>query len=230
MTNVHSNLPPTLPPGLLLAIGIAFELAEAAPAEAEQYEIYRGQDEIGRTFTKVGYGRTGIGTEGAVKGSNPYILAYFGQNRFDALGEDFYGNLVVPDSQLLYDFDNGMSERNVFLSSNGLSDLGLGNKEVNIAPGDSGSPAFIGNLVGGISSYNASDFDIDIDSVRNSSLGEIAGDVRVSSYASFIDAAVAGEVPSTTSVPEPSLTLGTFAFGAWGASNLLRRSKKRKSA
>jgi secreted trypsin-like serine protease len=207
------------------------KLAEAAPAEAERYDIYRDQDEIGRTFTKVGYGEIGIGTEGAIPNSSSPNVSYVGQNRFEALGEDADPN-SIPGSQLLYDFDNDTNANNVVFS-NRLSDLGLGDKEVNTAGGDSGGPAFIGNLVAGITSYGGRFSDpprFDIDSELNSSFGEFSGDVRVSFYADFIDAAVAGEVPSTTSVPEPSLTLGTFALGAWGASHLLKRGKKQKSA
>lgn len=214
------------------------KLAEAAPDEAEQYDIYRDRDEIGRTFTKVGYGNIGTGAEGQFEGSNSSPnLAYFGQNQFDASGEEPQLALldIIPDSQLFFDFDNGTSERN-FFNVDGLANLGLGDKEVNLAEGDSGGPSFIGNLVAGISSYGNTTT-TDIDSLNNFSFGktnfsfgEISSDVRVSSYADFIDAAVAGEVPSATSVPEPSLTLGTFALGAWGASRLLRRSKKQKSA
>jgi secreted trypsin-like serine protease len=214
------------------------KLAEAAPDEAEQYDIYRDRDEIGRTFTKVGYGNIGTGDKGQIDPSNPSSsspnspsLGYVGQNRFEALGEDADPN-SIPGSQLLYDFDNDTNANNVVFS-NRLSDLGLGDKEVNTADGDSGGPAFIGNLVAGITSYGARFSDpplFDIDSELNASFGEFSGDVRVSFYADFIDAAVAGEVPSATSVPEPSLTLGTFALGAWGASRLLKRGKKQKSA
>lgn len=220
------------------------KLAEAAPDEAEQYDIYRDRDEIGRTFTKVGYGNIGTGDKGQIDPSNPFSsspnspsLGYVGQNQFDASGDEPQLNPldIIPDSQLFFDFDNGTSERN-FFNGDGLANLGLGDKEVNLAEGDSGGPSFIGNLVAGISSYGNTTT-TDIDSLNNFSFGktnfsfgEISSDVRVSSYADFIDAAVAGEVPSATSVPEPSLTLGTFALGAWGASHLLRRGKKQKSA
>lgn len=40
-------------------------LPELAPAGAERREIYRGRDEVGRTFTVVGYGMTGTGDTGA---------------------------------------------------------------------------------------------------------------------------------------------------------------------
>lgn len=208
------------------------KLAEPAPTDVEQYDIYRGADEVGQVFTQVGYGQGGTGDEGAVL---PGGTKRFGQNRFDALGDildplyrqtfpDFTG--VVPGSQLLFDFDNGLPENDAF-SSLGISDLGLGNNEVGTGQGDSGGPSFIGNAIAGVSSYGADTISPpDIDTEFNRSFGEIAGNTRVSLYASFVDDAVAGKVSSAVLVPEPSSVLGAIAFGAWGASTLLRRKNQ----
>jgi hypothetical protein len=69
--------------------------------------------------------------------------------------------------------------------------LGLGSLEGLISSGDSGGPAFIGNLVAGIASFTANLGDEgkqpDVDSTSNSSFGEIAAWQRVSAYQQWID-------------------------------------------
>jgi secreted trypsin-like serine protease len=198
-------------------------LAELAPSEAEQYDIYRNTDEVGQTFTKVGYGYTGTGTTGAINPGG--LFAYSGQNQFEAtetflksLPDPFYTSVdPAPLSRLLYDFDNGYSNRNLFGS------LGLGNNEVDIAPGDSGGAAFIGNLIAGISSYGATSLELDpptdIDFSVDSSFGEFAGDTRVSTYVSFVDSIVGKTTPPIPPVeepkpiPEPSTLLGVMISG-----------------
>ncbi|NJL41569.1 MAG: S1 family peptidase [Leptolyngbyaceae cyanobacterium SM1_4_3] len=156
----------------------------------EQYGIYRDTDEIGQVFTKVGYGRIGTGSEG------DRVDLYgrgklFGLNRFDARAEDFPDLIYNPISrtQLLFDFDNGRADNNFFSDS----DLGFGSREVNTAPGDSGSPAFINGLIAGITTYGERGTGAtDIDGVVNSSFGEYSSETRVSSYQRYIDRVLAG--------------------------------------
>jgi secreted trypsin-like serine protease len=196
-------------------------LTELAPSEAEQYDLYRNTDEVGQIVTKVGYGRTGTGTTGAINPDG--LFAYSGQNQFEATEADL-SNLGLnpadpaPLSQLLYDFDNGLSQNNLFGS------LGLGVDEVNVAQGDSGGPAFIGNLIAGISSYITGGLSTDIDFKNmdggtNSSFGEFAGDTRVSTYVSFVDSAIASTTPpippieDPEPIPEPSTLLGMMTSG-----------------
>jgi secreted trypsin-like serine protease len=156
----------------------------------DQYDIYRDTDEVGQIFTKVGYGRIGTGNLGErVDLFGRGKLS--GQNRFDARAEDF-PNLIpnsTPGSQLLFDFDNGRPANNFFANS----DLGLGNRELNTAPGDSGSPAFIGNLIAGITTYGERGTgSTDIDATVNSSFGEYSSETRVSSYRGYIDRVLDG--------------------------------------
>jgi secreted trypsin-like serine protease len=40
-------------------------LTDTAPMDANRYDIYRGSDEIGQSFTMVGYGKTGTESAGA---------------------------------------------------------------------------------------------------------------------------------------------------------------------
>lgn len=94
---------------------------------------------------------------------------------------------------------------------------GFGNLEVGVAPGDSGGPGFVDGKVAGVHSFgfthfcegitNGTDFSCGLDS----SYGEMSGDTRVSSYATWIDNVVAGVV-STSPIPAPP------AGGSEGAS------------
>jgi hypothetical protein len=85
---------------------------------------------------------------------------------------------------------------------------GYGKLEVGIAPGDSGGPGFIGDKIAGLHSFgfthpcegvtNGTDFNC----VLDSSYGEMAGDTRVSYFATWIQGVLDGYVP-TIPVPEP---------------------------
>ena len=231
------------------------KLAKPAPTAIEQYDIYRGTDEIGQIFTMVGYGLTGTGYQG-FDISNFDGSKRFGKNKFEAFRDIFNDFAQLPDltisqGQLLFDFDNGNPENDAFGVHFGIHDLGLGFNEVNTALGDSGGPSFLlddeGNkLIAGITSYGFSDVwdtngdgiidtrlfpnnpitDVVIEGDGNASFGEFAGVMRVSAYASFIDDVMAGKVRPTASVPEPSSILGTLIFGTWGASILRKRKNK----
>ncbi|WP_414584458.1 trypsin-like serine protease [Scytonema sp. PCC 10023] len=244
-------------------------LSTPAPSQAQQYDIYRAQDEVGKIFTQVGYGYIGSGNLGENTQSNLSHLGYSAINKFDALADitsslfqqqipGFTG--IISGSQLLFDFDSGLSANDAFGTHFGINDLGLGTNEGNIAGGDSGGPAFINDLVAGIASYSFSDSFLfpngvhtDLDKTTNSSFGELTATTRVSNYASFIDDAIAGKIPSaipiqsrsTTNspsaklqtlkvrqgtdqtlktIPEPTSILGMLAFGT--AVCFLRKGQK----
>jgi secreted trypsin-like serine protease len=215
-------------------------LGEPAPAAAQQYDIYRNSDEVGQVFTKVGYGFIGTGNSGEVPNSNqPVSFPYFGQNQYDALADIFTGTLLfanlIPGSQLVFDFDNGLPQNDAFGFHFGINDLGLGTNEVNTARGDSGSPSFLGNLIASVTSYGFTDSRVfptsprtDVDAQTNSSFGEFSGEARVSFYSQFIDDATSGRVRSVTDIPEPSSVLGTITLGAWGISYALKRQRNIK--
>ncbi|HEY9795767.1 MAG TPA: trypsin-like serine protease [Leptolyngbyaceae cyanobacterium] len=236
------------------------KLGELAPADAQQYDLYRNTDEVNQIFTVLGYGFTGTGNQGVTEDS-VYGIKLMGQNQFDALGDIFQPFVqlvqpseqnftIIPGSQLVFDFDNGQPENDFLGVHFGINDTGLGIQEVNIAPGDSGGPSFIGNLIAGITSWHLSDAVVLPDGTvvplapdgkiadinpgsnpfrptnPNSSFGEWANVARVSSYTSFIDDVVAGKVRSSVSVPEPSSVLGIIGLGIWSAFSFGKTRKR----
>lgn len=71
------------------------KLAAEAPAVAERYDIYRGNDELGQVHTKVGYGVTGNGNTEFVIDQN--LKKRAGQNIYDAFGERLNGTFPGLD-------------------------------------------------------------------------------------------------------------------------------------
>jgi len=220
-------------------------------ASVQRYDIYRGTDEVGQIVEKAGYGRTGEGATGDTVGSG---TKHVGFNFYDALGDVVLGDFLgltagtdfVAGAQLHYDFDNfnfdtGVTENDAFgffeptlaggpvyvdTNTNGNLDAGEDVLEAMAAPGDSGGPTFIGDLIAGITSYGirltSGGTGPDINGSLDSSFGEFGGDTRVSYYADWIDSIV--YVP--VAIPEPK-GIAIFAAGlaalAWGR----RRGAKR---
>ncbi|MEX0819803.1 MAG: trypsin-like serine protease, partial [Pirellulaceae bacterium] len=179
------------------------ELAASAPDAAERFEIYRDDDEVGQVTEKVGYGLTGVGATGIQLGTSG--IRRGGENRFDALADVFDGTFFRPGSvalgtQLAFDFDNGLAANDAFGRIFGINGLGLGDNEINTAPGDSGGPALIDGKVAGVTSYGFG-FNIapDIDPGTNSSFGEMSVDMRVSFYADWIDSVLPSGDPDNAS-------------------------------
>jgi hypothetical protein len=203
------------------------KLSETLPPDVERYELYRTADEFGQVTRHYGHGVGGTGdTGGSI--SPDFFFARTGLNTYDATLAPFFGDPLFDS--LLYDFDNHRyknnatawwfgrfvcnsenaarprcaTQMNPFISDHKDYD-GL---EIGLAGGDSGGPGFIDGKVAGVHSFgfthfcgvdaNIPDFTCGLDS----SWGEMSGDTRVSSYADWVDAVVAGAVP-TTPVPEP---------------------------
>jgi hypothetical protein len=169
-------------------------LAGPAPAGADRYSIYRGNDELGQAGLMAGYGAAGQGKRDL---SIPGETKRAGWNRFEAEGGAF--PFLGLDDLLLYDFDNGRAANDGLGLFLGLHDLGEGRREVFPTIGDSGGPTFLGGALAGIHSFGfrlvsdgvTSDVDMDV----NQSFGEFAADIRLSAHADWID--------SLLSVPEP---------------------------
>ena len=200
-------------------------LGQSAPTAAERYELYRGSDEVGQTLNLVGYGMTGTGNTGAVANTGDPVRLV-ASNRFDALGHelksalgDAMGWSPAVNTQLLADFDNGLSVNDALGRLMWRSDTGLGSSEGMLAPGDSGGPAFVNGLIAGVGSYLASLSsryqDPDVDNVdSNSSFGEIAAWQRVSAYQQWIDQSVRQQLAGAPTTPQE--VQKSVVEGNWG--------------
>ncbi|MDD3342368.1 MAG: trypsin-like serine protease [Sulfurospirillaceae bacterium] len=176
-------------------------LTDDAPTSAERYDIYRQSDEISQDFTMVGYGVPGTGNSGAQEDYNGAYVRLMTQNTFDASADELkdalgytMGWTPTENSQLIADFDNGMSTHDALGMFLGIDDTGIGVMEGIISSGDSGGPAFIEGKIAGIASYISSletySYAPDIDTSTNSSFGEIAAWQRVSYYQQWIDESI----------------------------------------
>ena len=200
-------------------------LSKDAPVNAQRYGIYRNNSEIGQTMTMVGYGVPGLGASGALTSFNEAPIRLKANNQFDAesasLGR-FFGDTGVWEAtsgkQLVADFDNGLTQNDALGSLLNKSGLGLGSLEGLISKGDSGGPAFIGNLVAGIASFtarlSAAGIVPDIDNTSNSSFGEVAAWQRVSAYQQWIDQSLRGQyVQQPTSIAAVQKVVNEGAAG-----------------
>jgi len=162
------------------------ELAETAPQFADRYDIYRGDDELGQTVTFVGYGSTGTGDTGK-NAAYPTGVARYGDNTYDILSGEWKGSDVwgTDIGCLLYDFDDGTKAHDAIGNNSGEQNLGVGDREVSHAGGDSGGPGFIGGKIAGVHSWGS----------ETTSYGGYGGDTRVSVYAGWIDSIVGNFVP-----------------------------------
>lgn len=182
---------------LLANNDLAIIWLDEVPVAAERYNLYRDNEEIGQEFIAVGYGQYGLGSS-SVRYDGSAIQRLLSYNTFDVTGETLKEKLgseiswtPATGTQLIADFDNGTYSNDALGQLVGEVDLGLGANEGLIAPGDSGGPAFIDGLIAGVASYTASISnwltDPDVDSITNSSFGEIAAWQRVSNYQRWID-------------------------------------------
>lgn len=186
-------------------------LSQSAPIAAERSELYRSNDQIGQSFTLVGFGQAGTGLTGADSGSTASSMRLMAQNRFDVGAEELKAKLgagmswaPLSGTQLLADFDDGTVAQDALGQLIQKYDSGLGAAEGLIAQGDSGGPAFIGSKVAGIASYVTTlvyGVAPDIDNVLNSSFGEIAAWQRVSAYQRWIDQALRAQFPDAPQTP-----------------------------
>ncbi len=173
-------------------------LASPAPTAATSIDINRTDpDATGTRTLKLGYGQGGVGTTGATLPAGTFR---WGMNVYDSFADPLLRFLglsantdFVPQSVLLYDFDNGKSRNDAAGFFLGLPDTGLGQLEASSAPGDSGGPTVSASRnsserkVVGITSYGLTLLLTDVDTAINSSFGEFSGDTNVYLYRDFID-------------------------------------------
>lgn len=188
-------------------------LSGAAPVAAERYPLYRERDEIGQTFSLVGYGKPGTGSTGAQTNDTGGYIRLKASNVFDAemssLKQVFGAGMAwtpLAGSQLVADFDDGTAPHDALGQFLGLHQTGLGQNEGLITQGDSGGPAFIQGQVAGIATYSASltlgDNKPDPDGQANGTYGEIAAWQRVSFYQQWIDQSLRASYPQAPTRPE----------------------------
>ncbi|MGL5083365.1 MAG: trypsin-like serine protease [Microcoleaceae cyanobacterium] len=171
------------------------ELTQTAPETADRYDIYTESNEVSQVFIKVGYGLEGTGQTGENFDGSTSVKR-IGKNRYDAFSEIFNtdpNSNILPNTQLAYDFDNGLPQNDAFGIEYGRVDLGLGTQEIGISAGDSGAPAFIGGKIAGLSSFgqNPSQSGISVTENNDTSFGEFFSDTRVSIYADWIEQTIA---------------------------------------
>jgi hypothetical protein len=188
-------------------------LSGTAPMAANRYDIYRDSDEIGQVFTLSGYGRTGTGSTGATSSDTSSPIRLKASNQFDADGatlKSYLGSVMtwtpLAGTQLIADFDNGTFANDALGRLMYRYDTGRGLDEGLIASGDSGGPAFLQNQIAGVASYTSSlgrnGAEPDIDTIANSSFGEIAAWQRVSAYQQWIDQSLRANYSNAPTKPE----------------------------
>jgi hypothetical protein len=188
-------------------------LSSNAPTVANRYDLYRDSDELGQPFVLTGYGRMGTGSTGATSSDTTSPIRLKAANQFDADAATLKSHLgsgmgwtPLAGTQLMADFDNGLSTNDALGRLIYRSDLGLGLDEGLIAPGDSGGPAFLNGQVAGVASYIATmtrgSVEPDIDGSRNSSFGELAAWQRVSAYQQWIDQNLRANYPNAPTKPD----------------------------
>ena len=144
--------------------------------------INTNTSEVGQTATHVGYGVTGNGVTGITA---PAGTKRAGQNVVDVDGSVVSG---YSDDIIFEDFDSGSAGDNFFGTATQL-DL-----EYLIAGGDSGGAVFMdfgsGEVLAGVHSFIAS-----VDGNLDADYGDLAGSIKVSSYASWISSTISGGDP-----------------------------------
>lgn len=222
--SVHSQWNGSVAAGYDVAV---IRLANDVDAAVPRYALNTRQatsttfNELGVEHVKVGYGQSGIGSGGATL---PAGTKRAGKNEYDTDGLPVSG-VTNPTTQLTYDFDRGEPANDGFgvwggYLGVGSADLGFGDDEVGVAPGDSGGATFIyvdGQwVIAGVHSYGArlrplGELNSDVDSTQNFSWGEFGGDARVGHpevYDFIIQAAA---------IPEPSHFLAFATTSLIGA-------------
>jgi hypothetical protein len=164
---------------------IALVQLSAPMTNVDFYEIYRGNNERFVDHIKVGSGSTGYGlvgndgagsAGGAPINSTPRGAGFFdgrkraGYNQYESFGVDFFDAVTADpltasglllggpsDGILLYDFDSGSSQNDVFGNVDAYTAaltglffraqtgvfIGGNNWEINASPGDSGGSTFV---------------------------------------------------------------------------------------
>ncbi|MFO0967742.1 MAG: trypsin-like serine protease [Gemmataceae bacterium] len=191
------------------------ELPEIAPGgRSNGFDLYRNTDEVGQTYTMMGYGMANNdGNLGSEKPDGTLAPGAIGAGVDKRESSNVFE--FADTNYLKYDFDDGTAAHDAGAIVYGVSDLGLGNNTESIqAGGDSGGPFFLGNRIAGVVSGRASS-SVDV-SVNDSTFGEIGVLPRISSFASWIDSQIDDSNVSVV------LNMGNQPVGADGNADTIR--------
>jgi len=160
------------------------------PVNVPGYDIVRDLAAgLDATVTLAGYGRSGTGVQGDAPIGFGTLRS--GTNSYDAV----WSPADVAGAPFAYDFDDGTAATDTIGTLLFSPNFGTGTTEVLIAPGDSGGPTFLGGRIVGVHSFGGTfGQPFDINSLLDSSFGELGGDTRVALHAAWIDSVV-GPVP-----------------------------------
>lgn len=202
----YSGFDPRQPNDDLAVIRLARDVPEGIPI----HPIYRGVLSRGELITLVGYGGGGDGVSGSIVPPDPAVKR-IGYNRADAFVVDDEGSGRSEVYQ--FDFDGPDP------ASNRMGGLALGgNLEASVAPGDSGSPAFVHESgewwLAGINTFEWKAPD-----GRSGVFGAGGGGMLLSGYAAWIDATVL--VRDEPPLRRGYVLAGLFAAGIGGAGALI---------
>lgn len=174
----------------------------ASPAAAAGLSVWRADN-----YDAVPFTLTGFGNEGEL---------HTGTNIFDGDGALFNipsNRNVVPGTQVIYDYDNGLAQQNTSTGFFNVSSTLTPTADETLAkPGDSGGALLVDNQIAAISSYIYRDQRYDVNTVVDSSAGEVGVATQVSAYIPWIEYITQGNPtyapPATASevmmaLPEP---------------------------
>lgn len=185
------------------------ELSTPVAAGVPIYGIERDPIAAGTTLVLVSYGASGYGDQG-VSVSGSASVRRVGENSADAfLGDDEGIKPLGQFEVYAFDFDGPDA------SSNVLGGPGLGNgQETTLAPGDSGSAAFVRDARGHLLLAGVNTFTALVQAGQTpSTFGTLGGGMLLSGYSAWIDSVI-------TPVPEPrawsQLAAGLLLIGALG--------------
>ena len=184
-----------------------------------QVFVYHGWDKTNTNFNhdiaiiKLSSRATSIGLplweEPNIDGES-FTLSGFGNNQslhtgtnvFDGDGSLFNNSSnknIINNTQILYDYDNGLTLQNTSTNLfNVVSTTTPTSNETIAKGGDSGGALLINNKIAAISSYIVSSPLYDINSITDSSFGEIGVATRISTYIPWIEYITQGNAVENT--------------------------------
>ena len=139
--------------------------------------LFQDTDIRGGAFTLTGFGNNGS--------------LHTGTNIFDGDGSLFNisdNKNIIDNTQVLYDYDNGLARQNISTNLfNTVSTTTPTTNETMAKTGDSGGALLINDEIAAISSYVYRNALYDVNTVSDSSFGEVGAATRISTYIDWIE-------------------------------------------